>query len=175
MSKKNKKRAQAKKKRKQTLLPPQDAAQAEAPMLDAPKLEALVAELPEVTSPAPISEPPPSLCPEKRASERASLSVELHMSSDSHIFTGLSGDISEGGVFVQTYRELADGSAVDMEFWLPGSNEALHLSGIVRWHRDGSPDAPPGVGIAFDELSNDERDRIHRFCSIRPPLYYDVG
>ena len=111
---------------------------------------------------------------EHRASKRISLQVELHLASDSHFFSGLSGDISEGGVFVSTYRALAQGSLVDLEFSLPGSDHPLHARGEVRWHRDATPQGPPpGVGISFDDLSDDDRSAIHRFCTMRPPLYYD--
>jgi uncharacterized protein (TIGR02266 family) len=111
---------------------------------------------------------------EHRASKRISLQVELHLASDSHFFSGLSGDISEGGVFVSTYRALAQGSLVDLEFSLPGNEQPLHARGEVRWHRDATPQGPPpGVGISFDELSDDDRKAIHRFCTMRPPLYYD--
>ena len=111
---------------------------------------------------------------EHRASKRISLQVELHLASDSHFFSGLSGDISEGGVFVSTYRALAQGSLVDLEFSLPGSEGPLHARGAVRWHRDATPQGPPpGVGISFDELSDEDRKAIHRFCTMRPPLYYD--
>lgn len=110
---------------------------------------------------------------EHRASKRVSIEVELHLASESHFFSGLSGDISEGGVFVSTYRALAQGSLVDLEFSLPGSEHPLHARGEVRWHRDATPHGPPGVGISFDELSEDDREAIQRFCTMRPPLYYD--
>lgn len=116
---------------------------------------------------------PQHVVEEHRASKRISLEVELHLASESHFFSGLSGDISEGGVFVSTYRALAMGSLVDLEFSLPGSDEPLHARGEVRWHRDATPDFPPGVGISFDELSDEDRKVIHRFCTMRPPLYYD--
>ena len=110
---------------------------------------------------------------EHRATKRISLQVELHLASDSHFFSGLSGDISEGGVFVSTYRALAQGSLVDLEFSLPGFDHPLHARGEVRWHRDATPHGPPGVGISFDELNDDDRNAIHRLCTMRPPLYYD--
>lgn len=147
MGKKSKKqRAKAAKAAKRTMLPPSGG--------EAPELAKLELE-------------------EHRATPRASLEVELHLASDSHFFSGLSGDISEGGVFVSTYRELATGTLVDLEFSLPGSDRVMKAKGEVRWHRSASPDAPPGVGIAFEELADDDRARIHHFCSVRPPLYYD--
>lgn len=113
---------------------------------------------------------------EKRESQRVSLAVDIHLSSDSHFFSGLSGDISEGGLFLSTYRPIAVGSPVALEFSLPGTNDALRAKGEVRWLREHSTGQPQGVGIAFEELAEEDRERIHRFCTMRPPLYYeDVG
>jgi len=117
--------------------------------------------------------PLPAEVEEHRVTPRTSLAVELHMASDSHFFSGLSGDISEGGVFVSTYRDLATGTPVDLEFSLPGSERVVRASGCVKWHRSSSPDAPPGVGIAFDDLAEDDRANIRRYCTMRPALYYD--
>lgn len=133
---------------------------------DASSLEPLLLEGSTLAEPRHVVE-------EHRASKRISIEVELHLASESHFFSGLSGDISEGGVFVSTYRALAMGSLVDLEFSLPGTDQPIHVRGEVRWHRDAAPDFPPGVGIAFDELSEDDRKVIHRFCTMRPPLYYD--
>lgn len=161
--KKNRKRANGE---KRTILPPGHE-KASSP----PALETLAAEVPRAPA-----VPAPTPHEEHRASQRTSLSVELHLASESHFFSGLSGDISEGGVFVSTYRDLAVGSLVDIEFSLPGSERTIHARGEVRWHRDASPDAAPGVGVAFEELSEEDRALIHRFCTLRPPLYYeDVG
>jgi len=113
---------------------------------------------------------------EKRESERVSLSVDIHLSSDSQFFSGLSGDISEGGLFLSTYRAIAIGSPVALEFSLPGAQDAVRAKGEVRWLREHSTGQPRGVGIAFEELADEDRERIERFCTVRPPLYYeDVG
>jgi uncharacterized protein (TIGR02266 family) len=128
------------------------------------------------TIPAPVelSAAPPA--EEHRASPRVSIAVDIHLSSDSHFFSGLSGDISEGGLFLSTYRPLSIGSEVDLEFSLPGSSKSVHARGAVKWLREHSIHQPRGFGIAFEHLSDDDRDRIHAFCCARPPLYYeDVG
>jgi type IV pilus assembly protein PilZ len=151
------------------------AVRSEEPRAEEPRTEEARAEevrAEEVPEGATV-EQPVEVEDEHRASKRISISVELHLASDSHFFSGLSGDISEGGVFVSTYRPLAQGSLVDLEFSLPGSDHPLRARGEVRWHRDATPDVPPGVGISFDELSEDDRKIIHRFCTMRPPLYYD--
>jgi Tfp pilus assembly protein PilZ len=75
-------------------------------------------------------------------------------------------------VFVQTYRDLPVGSDVEVLFELPDGQLKAH--GCVRWHRDNSDSSPPGVGIAFEKLGEDDRQVIQRFCEQRAPLYYDV-
>jgi uncharacterized protein (TIGR02266 family) len=181
MGKKKKKRAKSAKKRKATMLPPSVKPGASVQQPPA-ALAALVAEaaahdplapLELERAPLPAEMMPTRPAEEHRAAPRTSLVVELHLASDSHFFSGLSGDISEGGVFVSTYRDLATGTAVDLEFSLPGSDRVVKAKGEVRWHRSSSPEAPPGVGIAFEELEAADRALIHRFCTLRPPLYYD--
>lgn len=131
------------------------------------RVEAVVTtSLAEATREAVVAE-------EHRAAQRVSMFVEIHMASDSHFFSGLSGDISEGGVFVSTYRPLAQGDTVELEFSLPGSHDSIRVQGEVRWLREHSAHEPRGVGIAFDALPEEARDRIHAFCTVRPPLYYD--
>ncbi len=89
-----------------------------------------------------------------------------------NFFSGLSGDVSEGGVFVQTYRDLPVGSDVEVHFELPDGELPAH--GCVRWHRDKSESSPPGIGIAFEALGEEHRRVIQRFCARRAPLYYEV-
>ncbi len=109
---------------------------------------------------------------EHREKQRVALEVEIDLHTDSHFFSGLSGDVSEGGIFVQTYRPLAIGDEVALSFDLPDGRVEAH--GKVRWHRAHSDANDPGFGIAFDALSEDDRAAIHAFCAARAPLYYDV-
>jgi uncharacterized protein (TIGR02266 family) len=101
------------------------------------------------------------------------LAVDIHLWSESHFFCGLSGDISQGGVFISTYLPFPVGSAVDLEFSLPGTDAVLQACGEVRWVRDHSLHGPRGIGVAFEQLSEEDRQAIHDFCTVRPALYYD--
>jgi uncharacterized protein (TIGR02266 family) len=116
----------------------------------------------------------PRLSPHQdhRAHTRVVVAVAVGLETESHFFAGLSGDVSEGGVFVQTYRDLPVGSPVEVQFDLPDAQLQAH--GRVRWHRDSSDSSPPGVGIAFEELAEKDRRVIQRFCQRRAPLYYEV-
>lgn len=108
---------------------------------------------------------------DRRSFDRVPLETEVSLSSESQFFAGLSGDISTGGVFVATYRVLPVGAHVTVEFAL--GDRAVSTKGTVRWLREASGDTPPGVGIAFDELTDESRRDIVAFCERRAPLYYD--
>ncbi|MGH7270249.1 MAG: TIGR02266 family protein [Polyangiaceae bacterium] len=109
---------------------------------------------------------------ERRESTRTSLDVDVTLASESHFFAGLGGDISEGGIFVQTYEPHAVGRHVVIAVSLPSG--AIEAEGVVRWIRRGSDEIPPGVGIAFHDLPDGVRARIEDFCHARPPLYHDA-
>jgi uncharacterized protein (TIGR02266 family) len=109
---------------------------------------------------------------ERRADVRVALEVEVSLTSDSHFFVGLSGDVSRGGLFVVTWRKLPVGTALFVALDLPDGR--LLADGEVRWARDGADGVTPGLGIAFARMSEEDRRRIDAFCAERPPLYFDV-
>jgi uncharacterized protein (TIGR02266 family) len=105
---------------------------------------------------------------ERRQSERLEIAVEITLSSEHQFFSGLTGDISRGGVFVCTYRDVPIGSTVDMTFVLPTGS--AHATGVVRWTRPGGKDLRPGIGITFGDLSEADRGVVEAFCAMRAPL-----
>lgn len=110
---------------------------------------------------------------DKRDEDRHKLIVGVTMESDSHVYRGLSGDISEGGLFVATPELLPVGTPVDLQFSLPGIEEPVSLTGEVRWHRetlDPEHDVVPGVGVRFLYLNDEERGLIESFLERRRPL-----
>jgi uncharacterized protein (TIGR02266 family) len=116
---------------------------------------------------------PPS-APERRTSERTPFVADLEFGEDAQFFTGLSFDISEGGLFVSTYTEFPLGTRLVLSFELPDGT-AVEARGQVKWRRTSAIDGErPGIGIGFTDLPNDARDRIAALCAQRPPLYFDV-
>lgn len=118
---------------------------------------------------------PPSIAPaERRNSERTPWIADLEFGEDAQFFTGLSLDISEGGLFVATYSTIPIGTRLVLSFDLPdGTN--VEARGEVRWVRTETNDSErPGVGIAFTELPPGVRERIGELCSRQEPLYFDV-
>lgn len=113
---------------------------------------------------------------ERRRAPRAQLVAGLGLYSESNFYAGFTEDISEGGVFVASYALLPVGSRVSIEVALPGNFE-IQASGVVRWLRysEGDEDsAPPGMGIQFDAISDDDRELIREFVENREPYFYDA-
>ncbi|HMJ12940.1 MAG TPA: TIGR02266 family protein [Polyangiaceae bacterium] len=110
----------------------------------------------------------------RKRGERVFLEVDIGLLSESYFYTGLSQDLSRGGVFVATYQLKAPGTRVSVYFVLPDGH-AVSADGVVRWTRDaGSEDLPPGMGIAFENLPERDVTAINRYCHNRAPLYHDI-
>jgi uncharacterized protein (TIGR02266 family) len=109
---------------------------------------------------------------ERRVLERVPISVEITVGSESNFFVGLGSDVSSGGVLLVTYELLEMESHVDLEIALPRGT--LQARGAVRWARRATENMPPGLGIAFTEISQEACRAIEQFLLVRPPLYYDV-
>lgn len=112
--------------------------------------------------------------PERRTNERAPFLTDLEFGEDAQFFTGLSLDISEGGLFVSTYAEIPLGTRLLLAFELPDGT-AVEARGEVRWRRAHAMDGErPGIGIAFTHLPDEARARIASLCERRAPLSIDV-
>jgi len=106
------------------------------------------------------------------ANKRVFIEVEIGLTTESHIYTGLSLDVSTGGVFVATYDPAPSGTTVQLYFVLPDGH-VVNAEGVVRWTRAASSDASPGMGVAFVAISAESLAHIASFCDSRPPLYFD--
>lgn len=109
---------------------------------------------------------------DSRATPRVPMEVDVSLTSESHFFVGLAGNLSEGGLFVATWRTLSVGAQVDIALSLPDG--PLAARGEVRWVRQATEGVVPGVGVSFDDLGERDRARIEVFCAARAPWYYDL-
>jgi uncharacterized protein (TIGR02266 family) len=114
----------------------------------------------------------PSSGAEQRAATRVHMDAEVSLVSASNFFVGLTRNLSNGGLFVATWRRLPVGTPVDLVLTLPDG--PVVTRGHVRWVRDPTEVAVPGIGVMFDGLSDEDRGRIEAFCAQRSPDYYDV-
>jgi uncharacterized protein (TIGR02266 family) len=104
--------------------------------------------------------------------KRVFVEVEIGLTTESHIYTGISLDVSTGGVFVATYDPAPVGTSVTLYFVLPDGH-VVNAGGVVRWTRAQSGESPPGMGVAFARISPESLRHIANFCASRPPLYFD--
>ncbi|MBI5543364.1 MAG: PilZ domain-containing protein, partial [Deltaproteobacteria bacterium] len=130
-------------------------------------------------TPAELQAPPvraAGLPQEARLSPRQRVQAEVTLSSESNFFTGFSGDLSEGGVFVATYEKLLEpDTPVEVALALPG-RPAVKVPGRVRWVRDTADHAPgvfPGMGISFDKVAPEALAAIKSFLQQREPMFWD--
>jgi uncharacterized protein (TIGR02266 family) len=127
-------------------------------------------------SPTEIANPSaPVQADPRRAHERTSLSLDVTVEGDHNFFTGLTENISEGGLFVATHVLREVGSRLPLEFTLPGRSAPIRATGQVRWIRiySETSDAPPGMGLQFLDLSDEDKAAISHYVARRSPIFWD--
>jgi uncharacterized protein (TIGR02266 family) len=101
---------------------------------------------------------------DRRLHPRYALTLAVTLRGDNNFYTGLSGNISGGGIFIATQHVLPIGTPVVMSLSLMHST-SITIRGTVRWVR--APEATanpfsvfsgdvhgvvPGMGIQFEDL-----------------------
>jgi uncharacterized protein (TIGR02266 family) len=112
-----------------------------------------------------------------RVSERYDLEVKVDLESDHNFYTGLTQNISAGGLFIATHYLRRIGDRVTLKFTLPGAEAPLSVETEVRWIRENTSltrvDGATGMGVSFINLSADASKAIQKFLEDRDSLYYD--
>jgi uncharacterized protein (TIGR02266 family) len=103
------------------------------------------------------------------------MEVEVDVQTDTNFYTGLTQDISRGGLFLATHAIKPVGAHVQLTLKLPGE-PVLNIDSEVRWTREGSSlqrTDTHGMGLKFLNLSDEQASVINRFLSRRESLFYD--
>jgi len=112
-----------------------------------------------------------------RSSERFDLEVKVDLESDHNFYTGLTQNISAGGVFIATNHIRRIGDRITLKFTLPGSEKTIDVDTEVRWIRENSAlqriEGAQGMGVRFINLSPEASAAINGFLESRDSLYYD--
>ena len=115
--------------------------------------------------------------PNVRAAERFDLEVTVDLESDHNFYTGLTQNISSGGVFIATHHLRRIGDRITLKFTLPGSANPVEVETEVRWIRENSAlqraEGGTGMGVRFINLSAEAKTAIDAFCEARESLFYD--
>lgn len=106
---------------------------------------------------------------------RLSLAVEVTLESESCFYSGLTENISEGGLFVATYDLRPPGTRFAVSLTVEGMPPIL-VTAEVRWVRDSHGACvghDVGMGMAFVDLAEEDRATIQAFLGFRSPLLID--
>lgn len=113
---------------------------------------------------------------ERRDRPRTELVTDIGFLGDTNFYTGFSGNVSDGGLFVATYDLLPVGTALTVSFVLPDGHQVF-AEGQVAWLREGislDSDLTPGMGIAFERLRQEDHRAISGFMQRRTPMFVDL-
>ncbi len=109
---------------------------------------------------------------DRRRVPRVELEVDIGVHSETNFYAGFSGDVSEGGIFVATYKPLAVGTKTTVSFVMPGGHHIV-TEGEVAWIREAAWDVTPGMGITFTMLTDRDRQIIQWYAGQREPIFFD--
>ncbi|MCA9494540.1 MAG: TIGR02266 family protein [Myxococcales bacterium] len=121
--------------------------------------------------------PTPRPGPEGRRAERHQAVIEVSVTSGHNFWTGLTQNISSGGLFLACENVQPIGTQLEFAFVLEPDPFIHQLRGIVRWVRPvemASDGLPAGMGIQFRDLTDELKTAIEAFIEQeRESLYHD--
>jgi uncharacterized protein (TIGR02266 family) len=111
---------------------------------------------------------------DRRSTPRHEVTVQVTFESEHNFYTGLTQDLSGGGLFVGTHVLRPIGECVRVRFTLPGSSEVLDAITEVRWVRGTNTGAgDPGMGLQFLQMSPRTKQAVKEFLEKRESMFYD--
>jgi len=113
---------------------------------------------------------------ETRAEPRAVVYASVDMFSEHNFWSGLTMNMSEGGLFVATHHAVSVGTTLVLHMLLPFEKEPVITLAQVRWTRPYSEqaDVPPGLGLQFVDTDPAALQKIKKFvATVREPLFFE--
>jgi uncharacterized protein (TIGR02266 family) len=105
------------------------------------------------------------------------VAITVDSETEHNLWSDLTLDVMNGGVFVATYHPMPVGTPVHILLSLEGEPVPLALTGVVAWtrpHREGS-DGVAGAGIRFTDLEPRSAEKLLRFVeSVRTPMVFEL-
>lgn len=98
---------------------------------------------------------------DRRRSERTAFVVRVDYGTVDAFFSEFTSDVNEGGLFIETESPQPPGTAVVLQFRIPGSDQPIKVRGRVVWTSQERPSEVPGMGIEFEDLDARARARIN--------------
>jgi len=106
-----------------------------------------------------------------RIAPRICIHANVTAESEDNFFSGITENISQGGVFVSSYSPPAVGERVRLKLSVDGSGD-LVVTGEVRWLRTEEDGTETGCGVQFDNMPSAQKDHLMSLVSTlrREPL-----
>src|SRR6478609_5874359 len=87
---------------------------------------------------------------DKRSSDREAVTLFVEYEGADDLVGDFTENLSTGGTFVATNRELPTGTKVQLVLSFPGLLEPIAIEGMVRWTRVDGVEGDAGAGIEFE-------------------------
>ncbi len=110
----------------------------------------------------------------RRRHHRAPLVVTVGIDSENNFYAGITGDVSEGGVFLATDGILTLGSSIEITLTLPGFGRSHLCRAQVRWIQE-SRGAVTGYGLEWVYLPSEALIDIRAFVNDRDTMLFDAA
>ncbi len=114
---------------------------------------------------------------DRRCEPRHSVEVEVTFVSEHNFFTGLTQDLSGGGLFVATAAVRPIGEKIRVRFTIPTHDEVIEAITEVRWVRTAALSGgggEAGMGLCFLQLAPRAKQAIKAFLKRRESLLFDT-
>ncbi|MGD0836949.1 MAG: TIGR02266 family protein [Polyangia bacterium] len=99
----------------------------------------------------------------RRTDPRYARRLDIEITAGNDRLTATTGNISLGGLFVETLRPFALQTRLHIRFRIPTQPEPVEATGEVRWIEPGGPGQPAGMGVRFQGLRAREVWALNRF------------
>lgn len=100
---------------------------------------------------------------ERRAHPRAPLATRIEGVSEGRAIIALTADISGSGMFLYTANPFAVGDRVQLAFLLPGADQPIRLTAVVRRVAEGR-----GMGLQYESITPEDLAALRTFATANP-------
>ncbi len=102
---------------------------------------------------------------ERRILKRVPAELKVEYKYDSTVSQGLTGDISEGGIFLQSDKPAMVGSKIYLRLQVKNGTPPIKIIGNVRRTVEPGETGKPGMGIKFDIIYADDVTQMKNFIN----------
>lgn len=108
---------------------------------------------------------------ERRAGPRLYFAADITFTSGNNFYAGRARDISQGGLFFETFASIDVGTAIQMRLQI--MDQVFAVPATVAWMLYDHAGRVRGAGVRFLQVPAPMRDAIGAFMMRRPPIQFE--